>query len=350
MRHAAAAFSVILILAFTGCSGFSPVSDTTPSGRNTTFSGSIPCADCRSQALTVTLFRDHTFRLKRVYSGLRSGGSKTVYDLGRWSRKGSRLVLDNGERWPLQFRFVSGSEIRLLDQRGNEIVSQLDYSLRKTPFVDMLPGPMPLRGGFRYMADAYTFSECKTGKTYPLVFERPDGTVESKYLALRPAPGKPLMATLKGRFVMRRPEKGASAREHVIVRSFGRFWPGATCEGSLKPAVSLAGTYWKLLSVTGFSGSFDKGRRVPHIVLSSSGGSLKGFTGCNSLMGAYAGGKATISFSKLTTTRMACPGKSGDVECVFLDALGKTASWKITGKTLEMFDRRHRLLMRLKAK
>ena len=350
MRHTVAAFSVILILAFTGCSGFSPVPDTTPSERNTTFSGSIPCADCRSQTMTVTLFRNHTFRLKRVYSGLRTGGSKTVYDLGRWSRKGSRLVLDNGERWPLQFRFVSGSEIRLLDQRGNEIVSKLDYSLRKTPFVDMLSGPMPLRGGFRYMADAYTFSECKTGKTYPLVFERPNGTVESKYLALRPAPGKSLMATLKGRFVMRRPEKGAPAREHVVVRSFGRFWPGATCKSSLKPVSFLAGTYWRAISVAGFSGSLNKGKNAPYIVLSASGGTLKGFTGCNSLMGTYTDGKATISFSKLTTTRMACPGKSGDVERVFLEALGKTASWKITGKTLELLDRRHRLLMRLKAK
>ena len=46
---------------------------------------------------------------------------------------------------------------------------------------------------------------------------------------------------------------------------------------------------------------------------------------------------------------MACPGKSGKTEQQFLTALKQVSGWKITGKTLELFDKRNRLLMRLKA-
>lgn len=352
MRYTAAVLFVLLLFAVAGCEGKYVKPDVPPSVEklpdNVTYAGSIPCADCRSQVLTVTLFEDKTFRLKRVYTGLQGGGSKTQYDLGKWYRKGKRLVLDNGEKWPLQFRYVSGKEIRMLDQRGNEIVSKLDYSLRKTAFVDMLPGPLTMRGKFLYLADAYVFQECRTGKNYPLVFETPDASVEKQYLALRPGAGKPVLATLRGRFVMQRPEKGAASREHIVVQKFKRFWPEGTCKDPGTPAVRLSGTYWRVVAIAGSPNVLKKSGKVPNLVFSLYGNSVKGFTGCNSLMGSYTKSATTLSFSKLGTTRMACPGRSGETELAFLTALRKTSGWKISGKTLELFDSKNRLLMRLK--
>ncbi len=350
MRFFLPVFTLLLFVFVAGCSGLAPAPDLGPGAQNVTYSGTIPCADCRSQQMTVTLFADRTFRLKRTYAGLRTGGSKTVYDLGRWSRKGGRLALDNGERWPVQFRYVSGDEIRLLDQRGNEIVSKLDYSLRRSPVVDMLSVPMSMRGRFIARSGVYSFTECKTGKTYPLVFERPNPAVERQYLTLRPAPGKPLMATLKGRIAVRRGRKGGGASEHVIVQSFGRFLPGVSCAEPLQPAARLSGTHWRPIAIAGFAGSPQGERKGPHIVLSARDGGVKGFTGCNSLMGLYASDRSTISFSMLSTTRMACSGVSGDVERAFLGALKKAAAWKISGRTLELFDAAHRPVMRLEAK
>ena len=353
MRHAAAVLSIVLLFVIAGCEGKYTKPDVPPSvgkpSENITYTGSIPCADCRLQKLTVTLFENRTFRLKRVSLGVQGGGNKVEHDLGRWSRKGNRLILDNGEKWPLQFRYVSGKEIRMLDQRGNDIVSKLDYSLRKAAFVDMLSGPLTMKGMFLYMADAYTFRECRTGKNYPLVFERPDASVEKQYLSLRSGAGKPVLATLRGRFVMRRPEKGAAPREHIVVQKFKRFWPRGTCKNSGTPAVTLAGTYWRVISIAGSSAVLNKSRKAPNLVFSLYGNTVKGFTGCNSLMGSYTKGAAALSFSKLATTRMACPGKSDETERAFLSAVKKTAGWKITGKTLELFDSRNRLLMRLKA-
>ena len=352
MRNVAVFLCLLLLVVISGCGGKYTKPDIPPSvekpPENITYAGTIPCADCKSKKLTVTLFENKTFRLKRVSVGVQGGGSKTEYELGRWSRKGNRLVLDNGDKWPLQFRYVSVNEIRMLDQRGNEIVSKLDYSLRRTPFVDMLSGPMTMNGMFLYMADTFTFKECKTGKSYPLVFQSPDASVEKQYLALRPGAGKPVLATLKGRFVMRKPEAGATSREHIIVQRFKRFWQGGTCKNPGSTAVKLGGIYWRVIAIPGNKDVLKGSRKVPNLIMSLYGNSVKGFTGCNSLMGEYAKRGTSLSFSRLVTTRMACPGKSSDIEQAFLTALKETSGWKITGKTLELFDSRNRLLMRLK--
>ncbi len=353
MRYAAAVLSFVLLFAMAGCQGKYTKPDVPPStgtyGKNITYAGAIPCAECRLQKLTVTLFDDGTFRLKRVLVGVQGGGNKVEYDLGRWSRKSGRLVLNNGDKWPLQFRDISGKEIRLLDQRGNDIVSKLDYSLRKTAFVDFLSGPMAMNGMFLYMADAYTFRECRTEKNYPLVFATSNSSIEKQYLALRSGPGKPLLAKLSGRFSMRRPEPGAASREHIIVQDFKRFLPRATCTKLAGPAVALHGIYWKVTSVSGSTNLLKAGSKVPNLVLSAYGNTVKGYTGCNSLMGSYKHSGSGLSFSKLSTTRMACPGSSGKIEKAFLAALRKTVGWKISGKKLELFDNQNKVLMRLKA-
>ena len=349
MRNAAVFLSLMMMVVISGCGVRITKPDQPLSTVNVTYAGFIPCADCRSKELTVTLFGDRTFRLKRVLIGIEGGGSRTEYDLGKWYTKGNRLVLDNGDKWPIQFRYVTEKEIRMLDQRGNKIVSSLDYSLRKTSFVDMLPGPLTMNGMFLSVGDAFTFKECKTGKSYPLVFQSRDTSVVEQYLALRSGAGKPVLATLKGRFVVRKPERGAASREHIVVQKFGRFWPGGSCANPGTPAVKLVGTYWRVISIAGSTNVKIGSRKAPNLVMSLYGNSIKGFTGCNSLMGNYEKGSATLSFTRLSTTRMACPGKSGSIEQAFLSALENTSRWKITGKTLELFDSRNRLLIRLKA-
>ena len=66
-----------------------------------TFAGELPCADCSGQRLVLTLFEDHTFRLRRTYLGVKEGGDKDFYNLGRWARArddGLRLVLRSGTK------------------------------------------------------------------------------------------------------------------------------------------------------------------------------------------------------------------------------------------------------------
>ena len=96
----------------------------------TRFSGDLPCADCAGIEFTLTLRPDGTFLSRAKYRG-REG--KAVEDLGRWSLQGNgtRLVLRTGQRAPQQFAVKDSETLRQLDIKGREIVSELNYDLKR---------------------------------------------------------------------------------------------------------------------------------------------------------------------------------------------------------------------------
>ncbi|MCC7486635.1 MAG: META domain-containing protein [Burkholderiales bacterium] len=67
---------------------------------------------------------------------------------------------------------------------------------------------------------------------------------------------------------------------------------------------------------------------------------MTGFSGCNTLSGAYRLEGDSLAFGPLAMTRKAClRGEAGRIEAAFGRALGETAAWRITAGTLELRDR-----------
>ena len=204
-----------------------------------TYAGDIPCADCALIHLTLTLFPDDTYRLRREYRGAAAAGREASIDLGRRVTGGassagaavddSRLVLQGSDGPPLRLEALQPDRLRLLDQDGREIASPFNYDLTLQPSVDRIPGPMRLRGLYTYRADAAVFEECVTGKKFPVLPVGAGQALESAYLAAKHAPGKPILVRLEGQFVERAPEPGQPVREHLIVERPGAIGPGATC-------------------------------------------------------------------------------------------------------------------------
>lgn len=318
-----------------------------------TYSGEIPCADCPGRRMTLTLFTDSTFRLRETYVEARDGKDQTVYDLGRWARAqdqgANRLRLTGGPEAPRQFLIRGDEALRLLDTAGREIRSQLHHDLKRLPKVDPVAGPMRLRGMYVYMADAAVFSECQTGKRFPVRFERNHAALERAYLAARHAPGEPLLVTVDGRFAASAAELGAPVREQVVIERFDRIWPGATC-GPRSPArAALLGTYWRPVEIESRPVVIRPGTREPHFVMSAEGNRVRGFTGCNNLAGAFEQRADGFRFKALAATRMACQ-PDNDLETRFLSALNATASQQVVGEVLELRDRDGKLRMRLEAR
>jgi copper homeostasis protein (lipoprotein) len=318
-----------------------------------TYSGEIPCADCPGQRLTLTLFADSTFRLRHTYIDARDGKDQTFYDLGRWARAqdqgASRLRLAGGSEAPRQFLIRGSEALRMLDSEGREIRSRLNYDLARLPKVDPVAGPMRLRGMYVYLADAAVFTECLTGKRFPVRLERNHVALERAYLAGRRAPGEPLLVTFDGRFVEAAAEPGAPVREQLVVERFDRIWPGATC-GPRSPAkAALLETYWRPVEIEGKPVAVRPGTREPHFLLAAAGNRVRGFTGCNNLTGGFELGADGFRFKALATTRMACLPES-DLETRFLSALEATAAQRIVGETLELRDQGGKLRMRLEAR
>ncbi len=231
MRFLSRMLPVFLLLFVAGCAGGlrMPEDIFAPDARTgvRTYYGELPCAECRVQQLTLTLFDNGTFRLNRVYSGQRNGRDRVEADLGRWKQDGERIVLQGSSDFPLQFRRVSASELKLLDQMGHEIVSRLDYSVFLTSIPDFLPGPYLVQGMYCERGGNAYFRECRTGLEYRLVFENPDPSVSRKYAALVTSPGAEVMAALRARFMLRR--DSGSGSDNLMVRKFISFLPGGSC-------------------------------------------------------------------------------------------------------------------------
>lgn len=322
-------------------------------GRETvTYQGEIPCADCPGQQMTVTLFPDFTFRLRRTYLGVIGGKDGHHYDLGRWARAqdggSNRLRLTGGTGGPRQFLIRGSDALRMLDTDGREIKSAFSYDLERLPKADPVAGPMRLRGMYVYMADAAVFDECLTGKRFPVRLERAHAVLERAYLATRRAPGEPVLVTFEGRFIEAAAEPGAPVREHVVVERFDRVWPGTSCTSRADGRASLLETYWRPVEIGGKPVAIRAGTREPHFVLSREG-NVRGFTGCNNLMGAFVQAGNSFRFKGIAATRMACLPAGNDIEPRFLAALDATASIRIAGESLELRDRDGKVRMRLEA-
>jgi copper homeostasis protein (lipoprotein) len=193
-----------------------------------TYTGAPPCADCPGIQLTVTLLPDSTFRLRQVYQER----TARFHSLGRWSveENGSRLVLRGGTPAPQLFEIVGADSLRPLDAQGRPIQSQQSYALARAPEVDPVRDTMQLRGTYTYMADSGRFTECFSGATFPVAQVGANAALERAYLAARPEPGAPLLVSFSGHFEDRPGMEGDRRMEHVVVDSFDRVWPGASCD------------------------------------------------------------------------------------------------------------------------
>jgi len=97
----------------------------------------------------------------------------------------------------------------------------------------------------------------------------------------------------------------------------------------------LENVEWKLVELDGAAIPATS-RGVPTFKLSSKENRAHGFAGCNRFVGGYELDGATLRFTGLASTRMACLEPTP--EAALLKALEDTASWKVEGQTLELSD------------
>ncbi len=190
--------------------------------------GSLQTRSFASAEVTLTLFDDFTYRLRHGMDDGR-GERSFSYDLGRWARAqdgGDRLRLNGGREAPTLFRFLAADLLQPLNNQGEELSAA---PLRLQELVDRISGPMRLTGMYRYMADAAVFSECLTGKSYPVLIEAAHLPLERAYLEQRAEPGAEMLASFAAEFVLRAPEPGMPVREHLRITRFDKVWPAQQC-------------------------------------------------------------------------------------------------------------------------
>ena len=253
---------LILIVAAMGTACVAPTDDDTvvpapstapevPDENRATYVGEIPCASCPGIQVELFLNPDRSYQRFDTYLEAEAGEDRTVGDMGRWALTADErmLILRGGTEGAQRFERFGRDTLLMLNNLGQQIESDLPYFLTRSSNPSDMQYSIRMSGMYRYMADAAVFTECRTGKLYPVPLEEDHISLERAYLATRAEPGEPLFATFDGRIEIRPAIEGGGTRPFVVVERFERLSPKESCH-SLE--LELTGTTWKLIELNGY--------------------------------------------------------------------------------------------------
>ena len=310
------------------------------------FDGDLPCPDCSAIQFRLNLWPDQVFHLRRSWKGK----AMRRDSIGRWSVDADREVLQlRGSGEELEFRIVGPNQLRLLDRDGNPTGDDAAYVLTAAPAFVPFDPHLPLRGMLSYTAKAARFTECLTGRDYPLVEDGDYEALEHAYLAAGAEAGGPIMASFDGE-IMQVPKADGSGgtQAAVMVERFVGVWPDETCERTLDTA-QLTNTYWKILRLGDTEVAAGEGLREPNLILRAGDPRFTATIGCNQMTGSYQLDAGHLAFGTAAATRMACPPPLDAWEKQLAQVLADTAGWRIDGQTLELHDSAGKTLALLQA-
>jgi copper homeostasis protein (lipoprotein) len=293
------------------------------------FVGDLPCASCEALRYRLNLWPDQVFHLRRSWVG--KGVTRDT--IGRWSaHPDQRMLTLRGAGDAVELGIAGPDELRVEGEDG------AGHLLAAREEFEMFDLHLPLRGMLTYVADEARFTECLTGRDYPLVRDEGDyEELEHAYLAAGAEAGGAIMASFDGGIVQWPEEEGGGTAPRVMVERFVGVWPGETCERATAEA-SLTNTYWKILRLGGSELSVGEGEREPNLILREGDPRFTATVGCNQILGSYVLEGNRLSFEVGPTTVMACPEPLEAWERLLGEALGEAVGWRVDGQTLELLD------------
>lgn len=111
------------------------------------FSGVLPCADCPGLNYLIEFHDDGTYRLRKTYQGRGAGGAgENVEEAGAWQLvppENQRVTLRNDTNATITFIIKDGDTLRLVDAKGHEFKSKLNYDLKRAAMYAPIPAANP---------------------------------------------------------------------------------------------------------------------------------------------------------------------------------------------------------------
>lgn len=352
----------------------------------TTFSGTLPCADCQGVRQVVSLRPDGFFYRQRSYLKTASSGQR-VMDFGDWTAVGERLVVHSSLGETESFEILPDGALQLLDESGRPVrppaqtpaASQPDARLAREPQAYVPLGTYRLRGIYTQTRGRGRFQPCGSKVQFAVETTGRPKLLES--LAQATAGGRAALLTASG--VLEAPAvAGGSAgagKEVLRIANVVSAQPGGACvpaagpapprsglldaaDGAALIAVSLRGgvqksqsestaplidTPWVLTELANQPVPAGPGQREATIRFMTEG-RVAGFSGCNRFSGTYTLEGRLLRFGTLAVTQMACADGPG-VEAEYMKALEATRQFQIHRGTLDLLDAVGRNAARFKA-
>ncbi|MBD3297126.1 MAG: META domain-containing protein [candidate division Zixibacteria bacterium] len=326
--------SLIVLCIITNCS-YDPAPDqlTTP----ITFSGEIPCADCPGNLITVTFRSDSLFLMRQVYREAIDGMDKAFLERGRWTQhpETGHLLLTGGE-FRQKYVIVDDQHIRMLDQFGQPIESDLNYALARSPNVDLFSDTLRMTGRYMYFADAGWYWDCRFETGFPVAQQGDNAILEAAYAQAAAEPRDTVLIVFDGHLDSLPAVDRDGMEERIVVDRLRGIWPEMNCE-SPTPPITLEYTVWDVIGLDKQVVLVDQGQSQPYLRIIPADNAVVGHTGCNRFRGELKYGAERIAMSPTAITKMACP--SGvTLESRLLAALDAVTAFSHQGDTLFLRD------------
>ena len=122
----------------------------------------------------------------------------------------------------------------------------------------------------------------------------------------------------------------------VILSALASLASCETAKQSTTGSTSIVGKYWKLIELNGKTVQPEEQlKKGPHMILNASEKRVIGNGGCNSFFGSYElHGDHGITFSKVGSTKMACPNDVMQIENQLFHAFELTNKFTLGNDTL----------------
>jgi len=326
-----------------------------------TWKGTLPCPDCAGTKYHLNLLPDHSFKLKRTFLASGNGTSREIVDSGTWqlSPDATELTLRFSGNLTEKFRAVSDKCLQQIPgNMGMAIKPDTTRQICRAERLEPVSASREMRGLYSYMADLGMFMDCDTGRRYPVAMEKDNARLEQAYLKAKHGVAEPLIVRFQGYITTRPAMEGSRMNKVVVVEHFIEITSARSCRepesqasaitetqtGSLE---KLENTRWELIEIAGEPVSALPGSPPPGFRLNPQGKSLRGFGGCNRIMGSYTLEGDRLSFGPIATTRRFCEESQG-LEDRFVQAIEQVRTFKLNGDILELYGE-YGLLARLRA-
>lgn len=304
-----------------------------------TYEGTIPCDDCPGLRLTLAMWPDGVFYLRatRLQGPNLSAEGASTYEIGRWELTidGTKLQLFGSQHLPMSFAVKSATRLRKLDADGRELDSGRQWDLVHQKTFSWFEPHVQMDGMYLSEEERGSFTECLTQRVFAIASEAQRRALETHVRQGRTKPKGPVLMTIEGHIVSDA-DGQAAGRHNIDVQKVVKVWPTETC-GRRIVTVRLEDTDWKLVRLRGDPIVPRLDGKEVYVRFQSHGRALLGFTGCNHVRGRYGLEEQRLRIMDVTTTQMACDA-GAETEKRLLDGLVSTATWKIRGDTLELYE------------
>ncbi len=345
---------VFLFLLQPGCvqQKYTPITDETgavcPLPLPAVYRGDIPCPDCPPTRVVLQLRPDSLYFLRLTTTDTEGEAGEVKAEIGIWKYNASAgaVILTGYDNRSTSLLITPSGGLRVLNVAGGILPLVVNYDLayegKKADSKDVVR----LKGMYARSDDKGTFSECLSGKTFPVAEKQADQALVRTYMHTRHGQGEPLLVTLEGQLISRAKLGSIGFEDAVVPVHFITIQPGVDCSGKGDGRVTLVDNTWRLIELNGNPVQQDDGRNVPYFHLAARGNRVNGFGVCNKFYGTYFAQGPFFLFNKKFHTSQPC-AQGMELENDFFRVLAATDGYRIEGEILELRNRDGRVLAKM---